>query len=138
MKLSLNFEFGSSEEAEAFLRTVRERAAVIDSPPAAAAQESEAPPLLPTHKTPAKSRKGKSKPELVEVQETIPAPMLEPATVTLEDVQKKVQAVFEAKGMHHASGLLSRFGAKRVRDLLPTAYADLVAHADKILAGAPA
>ncbi len=138
MKLNLSFEFDNSEQAEAFLRLVRERANAIASPPAdhipGPPDAEEAPPLLPAHKTPGKRRKAK----VAEKQTTAPAPLLEPAKVTLEDVQKKVEAVFEARGMTTARDLLSRFGVQKVRDLLPAAYADLVAHADKVLAGAAA
>ncbi len=142
MKVNLSFEFDNSEQAESFLRLVRERANVIASPTAIQVpglpeiQNGDAPPLLPTHKTPAKSRKGKTKP--AEEQAVIPDQLPEPAKVTLEDVQKQVERVLEVRGMGIARNVLSRFGVQKLRDLKPEQYGGVIAHARLVVDGAPA
>lgn len=181
MKVSLSFEFNTNEEAEGFLRAVRERATVLKTDPVAPPSTLYAPPAdepaprARDNPTLREEREMKGNPifgfntnEEAEgfvravrrsatrrkarrsgTRTTTPAPELKaPGLPTLhvaedpilsaDDVQKKVEAVFEARGFSGARDLLSRFGVARVRDLLPTSYGAVVALADDILSGKPA
>ena len=64
---------------------------------------------------------------------TVSSPVNTPAaTVPTEaEVQVALEAVFNSKGLAKAQEVLSRFGAQRLRDLLPAARADFIALANE-------
>lgn len=54
------------------------------------------------------------------------------------DAQAAVAKLFEAKGLAAAMDVLSRYGAKAVRELKPEQYAPFIADVDRVLAGGAA
>lgn len=57
------------------------------------------------------------------------------AAPTPEDVQAAVEALFNAKGFDDCAMVLSRFGVKRGKDLLPEHRAEFIAKAKAVAAG---
>jgi len=57
------------------------------------------------------------------------------AAPTLDDLQKGIELVFNQKQVEVCMGLLSRFGAKRVRDLKPEQYAEFAEKVQSTLDG---
>lgn len=62
--------------------------------------------------------------------------------ITADEVKASLKSVFDAKGGGNAGreaciDLLSRYGVKRVTDVLEDRYADFVAHAARVVAGEP-
>lgn len=138
MKVSLNFEFDSNESAETFLRTVRERAAVIAGP-----VQTGAPKVAEDVKSSPEKRKGrvtKAKAEAVIAPGSVGGPVETRAeqnspAKTLTDAQKALEDVFAAKGLPTARNLLSRYGVQRLANLPPEKYGEFVEHAGRVLAG---
>lgn len=132
MKVSLNFEFNSNEEAEAFLRQVRERAAQEKSyqEDNAAREAMQAKRTRKKTETQAVSSEQAPLPKPDKVEGLTPA-----KEVKLEDVQTFVEAVFEKHGMETCRALLSRFGVSRARELKPEQYAAFIAEAKQVVDG---
>lgn len=133
MKVSLNFEFNSNEEAEAFLRQVRERAERVEIR-GSTLEEAAAPPSAKRQRkkteTQTVSREQAPLPKPEKVEGLAPAKELK-----IEDVQKSVEAIFDQHGMETCRALLSRFGVSRARDLKPEQYAAFIAEAKRVLDG---
>lgn len=69
-------------------------------------------------------------------QEAGAPPAVAPAaTITDKDAQASVSKLFEAKGLQVALQVLSRFGAKAVRELKPTQYVEFVQKVNDVLNG---
>lgn len=69
-------------------------------------------------------------------QEAGAPPAVAPAaTLTDKDAQAAVSKLFEAKGLQIALQVLSRFGARVVRELKPTQYAEFVQKVNDVLNG---
>lgn len=131
MKVSLNFEFNGNEEAEAFLRQVRERAAQMaqhDSAPSSVSTEDTL-HSVPEQVAVKRGRKKKEPPA------EAPAAPVEQPVHTREDAQTALQKLFEAKGLETARAVLSRYGVQRLQDMRPEAYTPFVAHVESVLAG---
>lgn len=60
----------------------------------------------------------------------------EAKTYSYEDVKAAVLEVSKVKGRETVVGLLQRFGVSKAPDLLPASYADVIAVAQDVLAGA--
>jgi hypothetical protein len=56
-----------------------------------------------------------------------------PAAFTTSDVIKKIQEVMDALGTECAVALLADFGAKKISDIDPLRYSDIVERADKFI-----
>lgn len=130
MKITIEREFRTAQEALAFLRSLEQQTGgpvVADVAPV----EKEAPKP--------RARKAKAEPIApgtvdgpVETRQETPA---NDAKVTVEQVQTALEAVFGSQGMQTARDLLSRYGVQRVRDLKEDRYAEFVEQAQRVAAG---
>lgn len=57
------------------------------------------------------------------------------APATIEQCQAALTEVFEKKGAPIAMAVLSRFGTKRIKEMLPVSYADFITKCNAVLAG---
>lgn len=57
------------------------------------------------------------------------------AAPTNNEVQAAVEKLFNAKGFEDCAAVLSRFGVKRGKDLLPEQRAEFIAKVDRVIAG---
>lgn len=80
----------------------------------------------------AKATQDTQPPVAVQAQEAAP---IVAATVTEEQLQAKVEQLFNAKGLQTARDTMTRFGVKRAKELLPVQRAKFVAYADRVIAG---
>lgn len=70
--------------------------------------------------------------QLAAASTTASAPVAAPKP---EDVQGTLEKLFAAKGFDVCEQVLSRFGVKRAKDLLPEQRAEFIAKADRVIAG---
>lgn len=115
MKVKLEYEFDSSEAAEAFLQQVNAlKVAKQDEEPVPAAKPA-----------PRKAKAAKAEP-------------VTPPTVRDEDLQVALDKVYQKFGMQGALDVLSRFGVKRLRDLPAEKRAQFITDAEDALKRDPA
>jgi hypothetical protein len=129
------------------------------APPAAKKVDAEVKPTAAktdAPKAPRKGRSDKGKPRGAHAPAAAPevapaapaaapevAPEVAPAApeapaATQADAQTALEKLFNAKGVEAAMGVLSRFGAGRLRELKPEMYGEFVAKCNAVLAGGTA
>lgn len=122
MKVTIEREFSTAEEAMAFLRRLETQ---TGGPVTAEVVEPEQPP--------AKKRGRKKEPEAQAPESASAVVDTVNRAVSQADAQAALEKVYETKGLPTARELLQRHGVERLKDLKPEQYAGFVTAAGEAL-----
>jgi len=130
MTVKVSFEFGTATEAASFLRAVDSMTIVSTTQPEVEAEK----PKAKAKGKPGPKPKAKPAETIEEVVQETKEDLASTAKVSVDDVRAALNKVGAKLGVQECVGIVKSFGAKRVNELDPGKYADVVTACEAKLA----